>query len=504
MSIFEESQYFFSSTLPDAMMVGFDSMNIFLRSYWWFFALLALAMLFISFKLFRIGLIHKEKMQTFRVFLDRLTNLRDIREVQTKLLEFSKLLNARYSLLYELKGETYRLIQNSHIPEYEKTKVNIPFRIKASDLKTFTKTGNFSVEYFLNIDKSFMLLFFSSKKIAFEDYRGFISSALNYYAVLVNSNKMKIGELNTSGEKDISMSLVKLQMDKYQFLKFLVFLVLKATHAKGAKLINSSGEVVFENMSDKQAPLQKVFHIRNPPYKLEFYNEVPLEAEMLHRIGSFLDMMGAFLISIDKKSEMIQNYLQLLKFTNDAIELENKYYKDHSLIVSTVSTEVAKSLFLSEEEIDNIALGGVLHDIGMLGDLSKILGESKLDSKALDSIKMHPLIGSLMVEPIAHIYPIANIVKYHHERFDGKGYPFGLKGSQIPLSAQVVALAEFYAGITGDREYRAGKTHEEAVQLIEEMNNKMFNPVVVNAFLDIEKSIHVKMGKIKQDLENKA
>jgi HD-GYP domain-containing protein (c-di-GMP phosphodiesterase class II) len=193
----------------------------------------------------------------------------------------------------------------------------------------------------------------------------------------------------------------------------------------------------------------------------------------------------------------VKNYLSLLSFTNEALELENIYYKHHSLIVKTVSVEMAKSLFLAENEIDTISLGATLHDIGMIGDLLAVLDKDVFGETEKNLIKEHPLIGSILVEPISHIYPILDIVKYHHERYDGKGYPLGLKESQIPLNAQIVSLGEFYAGITGDRSYKVGKTHEEAVVEIVNLKEKMFSHVVVDAFIDVEKSLKVKIEKIK-------
>ena len=154
-------------------------------------------------------------------------------------------------------------------------------------------------------------------------------------------------------------------------------------------------------------------------------------------------------------------------------------------------------MFLTEEEIDTISLGASLHDIGMVGDLLAVLDKDEFGKKDMDLVKEHPLIGSIMVEPICHIYPISDIIKYHHERFDGKGYPFGLKESQIPLGAQVVSLGEFYAGITGDRSYKKGKSHEEAVEEIKRLRNKMFNTVIVDVFVEVEKSIKIKIAKIK-------
>jgi len=344
-----------------------------------------------------------------------------------------------------------------------------------------------------------MLLLYSLYEIKEDRYSGFFGMMLGYYEKIQEKLHSKGSEALSNITKNTSLSLMKLQMDKYQFFKFFIALIMKLTKAKGTRLLTKDGKMIFEYKPQTVATLQKVFYIRNTPYKLEFYDDKSLNIETIAQIGAFLDMGGAFLENIDKKSEMVQNYLELLHFTNKAIEMENIYYKHHSLIVQAVSVEVAKSLFLTEEEVDNISLAASLHDIGMIGDLLAIFDKEKIDDKEMDLIREHPIIGSIIVEPICHIYPIADIIKYHHERFDGKGYPFGLKESQIPIGAQVVSLGEFYAGITGDRSYKKGKTHEETIEEIKKLKNKMFNSVIVDVFLESQESIKVKIDKIKKD-----
>jgi len=152
---------------------------------------------------------------------------------------------------------------------------------------------------------------------------------------------------------------------------------------------------------------------------------------------------------------------------------------------------------LTQEDIEAISLGAELHDIGMVGDLTSLLEKNKLENKEIDLIKKHPLIGGIMVEPISHIYNITDIIKYHHERFDGKGYPFGLEGFNIPLNAHIVALGEFYAGLTSDRAYRKGKTHEEAIEEIKKVSNIFFDESLIKGFLDVSNSIKIKLEKLK-------
>jgi len=494
MSVFEQSRYYFNEVLPEIILSNIVQINIFLASFWFVFFLIAVLFFMIILNLFRKKLYLQSKYAAFNKFLQELSLKVQKRDVEDKLVECGELVKAKYVAIYELRGETYILIESSAT---EKTDVNAPLRIGRKSLQTFKQSGNYKVTSIINSSHNNMILLFSHQKVDIEADYGFFDIILSYYEQISNNFQIKGGETQSNLGKSTSVSLMKLQMDQKEFFKFFIALVIKITKAQGAKLYTKEGELIFEYETGPNASLQKVFYIRNTPYKLEFYDSKALSAQSVMQVGSFLDMAGAFLINIDQNSAMVQNYLSFLKFTNEAIELENKYYKNHSLIVQTISVELAKSLFLSENEIDTISLGAYLHDIGMIGDLLAVINKDKFEEKDMNLIREHPLIGGIVVEPICHLYPIENIVKYHHERFDGRGYPFGLKESQIPLDAQIVSVGEFYTGITSARSYKEGKTHEEAVQEIRNLREKMFSSVMVDAFLDIEQSIKTKVDKIK-------
>lgn len=494
MSIFGQSRYYFNEVLPYDIVYGLDKVGSFLGQFWWIFLLVIVGLFVYNMRVFSKNVQAEQNFRDLDNYLKALSQKEEIREIKTFLLQSMHIFKAGYGAVYELRGETYILVE-SNISDNKN--VNAPLRLGRRDLSRFKKSGNFKISYFISSSEKSMIVLFSSHIINTQKYSGHFKIALGFYeSVLKNFNAMS-GEALLNVSKDTSVSLMKLQMDKYQFFRFFIALVVKITKAMGAKLLTKDGELVFEYPVKKGAFMQKIFYIRNTPYKLEFYDDKPVDTETIIKVGSFLDMAGSFLVNIDKNSEMVQNYLNLLKFTNRAIELENIYYKNHSAIVQIVSFELAKSLFLSENEIDTISLGAYLHDIGMVGDLLAILDKDEFGEQDKNLIKEHPLIGSIMVEPIGHIYPISEIVKYHHERFDGKGYPFGLKESEIPLSAQIVALGEFYAGITGDRSYKKGVSHKEAIVEIEKLKGKMFSPIMVTSFLDIEKSLSVKIDKIK-------
>jgi len=500
MTIFEQSRYYFNYVLPDTIISNLEQINAFLSQYWWLFLIFVFLLIIINMNFFRKNLQLKLELREFDEYYKNLSAKKDIKDIELFLLTSSKLVKARYCALYELRGEIYILIDSNTI---NKKNIAAPLRLGKKDLDRFEKSGNHDVVSFSSSSKAYIIVFFTMNEIKKERYEGYFSIMLGYYENAANNTKSKGSQALLAISKNTSVSLMKLQMDKQQFFKFFIALIVKLTKAKGAKLLTKQDEIVFEYTLNKNAQKQKVFFIRNTPYKLEYYDDKPLKNEIVSQIGSFLDMSGAFMENIDKNSEMVKNYLNLLKFTNEAVELENIYYKNHSAIVQAISVEMAKSLFLSEEEIDNISLGAYLHDIGMIGDLLSILNSDNFGQKEMNLIKEHPLIGSIMVEPISHIYPIADIIKYHHERFDGKGYPFGLKESQIPIGAQVVSLGEFYAGITGDRSYKKGKSHEEAVEEIKKLRNKMFSSIIVDVFLESEKSIKSKISKIKTKKEVK-
>jgi len=495
MSMFEQSRYYFNEVLPEIIFANIVQINDFLASFWFVFFFMVVLFFVIILNLFRIKLSLQSKSEQFNLFLQELSQKVQKRDVEDKLVECAELVRAKYAAIYELRGETYILIESNTT---EKTDVNAPLRIGRKTLQTFKKSGNYQVSSIVNSTQNHMLLLFSYHKLDIKPAYGFFDIMLSYYEQVSEKFNIEGGETQSNFDRSTSLSLMKLQMDQNGFFKFFIALVIKITKARGAKLYTKDGELVFEHTTEgKEALLQKVFYIRNTPYKLEFYDNKPLNDQSVVQVGSFLDMAGGFLINMNHNSEMVQNYLSFLKFTNEAIELENQYYKNHSLIVQTISVELAKSLFLSENEIDTISLGAYLHDIGMIGDVLTVIDKAEFEEKDMNLIKTHPLIGSVIVEPICHLYPIENIIKYHHERFDGRGYPFGLKESQIPIDAQIVSVGEFYAGITSDRSYKKGKTHEEAVQEIQNLREKMFSAVMVNAFLDIEQSIKTKINKIK-------
>ena len=186
------------------------------------------------------------------------------------------------------------------------------------------------------------------------------------------------------------------------------------------------------------------------------------------------------------KEELQQLYLSTVESLALAIEAKDQYTREHILRVQKTAVAIAEAMGLSGDELRGIHTGALLHDIGKLGIPEHILAKpGKLTPDEYEKIKAHPAIGSMILEPVRFPWPVLPAVRSHHERWDGKGYPDGLKGEQIPLAGRIMAVADVYDALTSDRSYREGWAHEKACSYICENAGTHFDPVVVGAFLDV-------------------
>ncbi len=168
------------------------------------------------------------------------------------------------------------------------------------------------------------------------------------------------------------------------------------------------------------------------------------------------------------------------------VEIREPYCEGHSERVAYYCKRIAQEMGLTQEEIDSIYLGGLLHDIGKVGIPDTILLKpSKLTEREYDLVEFHPLLGYELLKDLGFPKETLDGIKHHHERWDGKGYPQGLKGNEIPLSARIVAVADSFETMTGKRIYRDRKEREEAVKELLELSGKVYDPLVVKTAVDI-------------------
>ena len=176
-------------------------------------------------------------------------------------------------------------------------------------------------------------------------------------------------------------------------------------------------------------------------------------------------------------------YRTILSFAR-AIEAKDPYTRGHSERVAFLSAKLGEIIGLPKEQIEVLSIGGVLHDIGKIGIRDTVLKKpSSLTDEEYEEIKKHPIIGRQIVEPIDYFKEAMPIVYHHHERFDGKGYPEGIKGEKIPLLARITSIADAYEAMTSDRAYRKALPKEVALEEIRKNKEKQFDPELAEEFI---------------------
>ena len=166
-----------------------------------------------------------------------------------------------------------------------------------------------------------------------------------------------------------------------------------------------------------------------------------------------------------------------------AMDLRDKETEGHSQRVTDLTLELAKAFGLTAEELVQIRYGALLHDMGKLGIPDSILLKpSKLTDEEWVTMRKHPQFAHDMLFPIEYLRAALDIPFCHHERWDGTGYPRGLKGNEIPLAARIFAVVDVWDALTSDRPYRPAWSKEDALNYIREQSGKHFDPQIVDAF----------------------
>ena len=176
-----------------------------------------------------------------------------------------------------------------------------------------------------------------------------------------------------------------------------------------------------------------------------------------------------------------------------AIDAKDPYTKGHSTSVSKYSEALARAINLPEKEVERITLGALLHDVGKIGIPETVLKkEGPLSDDEWAIMKQHPTIGvEKVLQPNPNLRDLIPIVKYHHERIDGKGYPENLSNDNIPLAAKIVAIADTYHALISDRPYRKGMNIEKAISILEEGAGTQWDKDLIRTFIRIAPSLGV-------------
>jgi len=185
------------------------------------------------------------------------------------------------------------------------------------------------------------------------------------------------------------------------------------------------------------------------------------------------------------KSSIQSHYRETIDSLVAAVDAKDSYTKGHQKRVAALVNKIGESMNLAAGELEKICQAATLHDIGKIGVAEYILRkESKLSNKEYEIVKKHPVIGADILSPATFLKDITPLVLYHHERFDGKGYPKGLKGDQIPFGARVIAVADAIDAMLWERPYAASMAVAGVEEDLKEAAGSQFDPDIVTVILE--------------------
>lgn len=220
--------------------------------------------------------------------------------------------------------------------------------------------------------------------------------------------------------------------------------------------------------------------------ELDFFVALAQDVAMSIRNAQLFDDLTA---ELEKKQRL---FLQTTVVMAAAIEAKDHYTSGHTSRVTEYALEIARKISQKNKKpndpkfFEDVRIASLLHDIGKIGVPEAILNkEGPLNEEERKVINGHPAIGVNILQPIQELETVILGVKYHHERFDGKGYPEGLKGGQIPIIAAIISVADAFDAMISDRPYRKGFPKEKAIDIIKQENGKQFDPQIVSAFLEV-------------------
>ncbi|WP_068139619.1 HD-GYP domain-containing protein [Limnochorda pilosa] len=202
-------------------------------------------------------------------------------------------------------------------------------------------------------------------------------------------------------------------------------------------------------------------------------------------IALLLLSLVAVRFTVRQNAELREAHIETMRILSEVLDARDPYTHGHSTRVAELAKAITEVLGLPEPEQQVIESAALLHDIGKMtvGDDILFKGGS-LNNAEYARMQEHPERGAQMIRPIGFLREVQQIVRYHHERYDGGGYPRGIAGAQIPLGARILAVADAWDAMVIDRAYRPAYSHEYAARQIRAGRGTQFDPRIVDVFLD--------------------
>ncbi|MCA9040498.1 MAG: HD domain-containing protein [Planctomycetaceae bacterium] len=212
-----------------------------------------------------------------------------------------------------------------------------------------------------------------------------------------------------------------------------------------------------------------------------------IEANLLKSIATIL---GTHLRNIQLYEEIQHLILSFVQSLVSTLDAKDPYTRGHSERVALIARRIAEELGWTNEELENIYLSGLLHDLGKIGVDDRVLRkEGPLDQDEFAQIQQHPMIGFTILKRLKNLHQVLPGVRSHHESFDGRGYPDGLQGEEIPLMARILAVADSYDAMGSDRPYRSGMPLKKIESILKSGSGKQWDKQVIEAYFSVREDI---------------
>lgn len=221
----------------------------------------------------------------------------------------------------------------------------------------------------------------------------------------------------------------------------------------------------------------------------------------VYRLMNILEEIGAIsrksvytMTCMKENCQQMMDYHEIIECIAGALDAKDSYTAGHSQRVSELALLVCELMQLTPEETERIHIAAHLHDIGKIGIRDAVLNkEGKLTEEEWLEMRRHPQIGAEILNRSSHLSELKDIVLYHHERYDGRGYPKGLKGKEIPLGSRIIAICDSIDAMTSNRSYRRAHSHEYCKKELEKNIGIMYDPCISRLVLDNWNKITLKL-----------
>jgi len=210
----------------------------------------------------------------------------------------------------------------------------------------------------------------------------------------------------------------------------------------------------------------------------------PFSPDKIRLARNIGEQAASALYRLELFVQLGKSYLDTVLALANAVDAKDTYTADHSQHLAIMALAIGREVGMKESDLDDLRYGAILHDIGKIGIPDNILQKpSRLDPAEWEQMREHPSIGAKILAPVPRLVNAAQIVRHHHERYDGKGYPDGLAGEAIPLGARILTVVDSYSAITDRRTYKEARSHEEAESELRKHSGTQFDPLIVEVFL---------------------